>query len=83
MHLKPYLYTQNHITMGSIALGKAIRERRTSLGMTQPELAELAGISKNTLYKMERGVSNPTVSVLVKVADVLGMEVKVEVKKSI
>ena len=83
MHLNSYLYTENHRIIGSVALGKAIRERRTSLGITQPELAELAGISKNTLYKMERGVSNPTVSVLVKVAEVLGMEVKVEVKKSI
>jgi transcriptional regulator with XRE-family HTH domain len=63
------------------SLGKAIRERRTSLGITQPQLADLAGISKNTLYKLETGISNPTLLVLVQVAEVLGMELKIEVKK--
>lgn len=63
------------------SLGKIIKERRTSLGITQPQLADLAGISKNTLYKLERGISNPTILVLVQVAEVLGMEVKIEVKK--
>jgi transcriptional regulator with XRE-family HTH domain len=63
------------------SLGKVIKERRTSLGITQPQLADLAGISKNTLYKLERGISNPTILVLVQIAEVLGMEVKMEVKK--
>jgi transcriptional regulator with XRE-family HTH domain len=62
------------------SLGKVIKERRSSLGITQPHLAELAGISKNTLYKLERGISNPTIHVLTRVAEVLGMEVKLEVK---
>ena len=36
-------------------LGETIRKRRKELNITQPHLAQLAGISTNTLYKLERG----------------------------
>jgi transcriptional regulator with XRE-family HTH domain len=61
-------------------LGKAIRERRKELNITQPHLAELAMVSINTLYKLERGAGNPSLEVLNKLADILGMEIKLEVK---
>jgi len=61
-------------------LGEMIRTRRKELRITQPHLAELANISTNTLYKLERGQSNPTLDVLNKLAEVLGMEMKLEVK---
>ena len=63
------------------SIGLAIRERRKELGITQPHLGELANISTNTLYKLERGQGNPSLDVLSKLADVLGMELKLEVKK--
>lgn len=62
-------------------LGKHLKERRNQLGITQLDLADLAGISANTLYKIERGQANPTLQVLVKLVDVLGMEFKLAVKK--
>ena len=62
-------------------IGKVIRERRKSLRITQPDLAELAGISVNSLYKLERGESNPTVDLIEKIITVLGLEMKLEVKK--
>lgn len=62
-------------------IGQTIRERRKELAITQPDLSELAGISKNTLYKLERGEGNPSLDVLTKLANVLGMEIKLEVKK--
>ncbi|MEI7501330.1 MAG: helix-turn-helix transcriptional regulator [Bacteroidota bacterium] len=64
-----------------IHLGEVIRNRRKELGITQPHLAELAKISVNTLYKLERGEANPSLNVLNNLADVLGMELKLEVKK--
>ncbi len=63
-------------------LGEAIRRRRRELGITQPHLAELAEISTNTLYKLERGQGNPSLDVLNKLADVLGMELTLVVKKN-
>jgi y4mF family transcriptional regulator len=67
--------------MLSVQLGETIKRRRKELGITQPHLAELAGISTNTLYKLERGQSNPSLEVLNKLVEVLGMEIKLEVIK--
>ena len=65
-----------------LELGKKIKERRGTLGITQPDLAEMAGISVNTLYKIETGQANPTVTVLNKIADVLGLELTLIIRNS-
>lgn len=62
-------------------LGQTIKNRRKELNITQPHLAELAQISTNTLYKLERGQGNPSLDVLNKLAEVLGMELKLDVKR--
>lgn len=64
-------------------IGKTIRDRRNELNITQPHLAELAQISTNTLYKIERGQGNPSLNVLNKLAEVLGMEIILQVKKNV
>ena len=61
-------------------LGQIVKSRRKELGITQPHLAELAGISTNTLYKLETGQSNPSLDVLNKIAEVLGFEISLNVK---
>jgi len=63
-------------------LGETIKNRRKELSITQPHLAELAKLSTNTLYKLERGQGNPSFEVLHKLAEVLGMEITLEVKKT-
>lgn len=63
-------------------LGETIRNRRKELGITQPHLAELAKVSTNTLYKLERGQGNPSLEVLNKLTEVLGMELSFDVKRS-
>lgn len=68
--------------MLGLTIGQTIKQRRKELGITQPDLAELAGVSKNTLYKLERGQGNPSLDILTKLTEVLGMELKLEVKKS-
>ncbi|MBA3663265.1 MAG: helix-turn-helix transcriptional regulator [Bacteroidetes bacterium] len=68
--------------MLSSIIGQTIKQRRKELGITQPDLAELASVSKNTLYKLERGQGNPSLDVLNKLAEVLGMELKLDVKKN-
>ena len=62
-------------------LGEDVKNRRKELGITQPHLAELAEISVNTLYKLEKGEGNPSLEVLNKLAEVLGMELSLSVKK--
>ena len=62
-------------------LGEAIKSRRKELKITQPHLAELAKVSTNTLYKLERGQGNPSLEVLNKLAEILGMDLIFEVIK--
>lgn len=62
-------------------IGSVIRERRKLLGINQPELAEMAQISINTLYKLERGEANPSVKILNQLAEVLGLELNLGIKK--
>lgn len=64
-------------------IGVAIKERRQVLGIIQPDLAEMAQVSINTLYKIERGEANPSVKMLNKLAEVLGMELTLTIKKMI
>jgi len=67
--------------MSVIQIGEVIKNRRKELKITQPHLAELANVSTNTLYKIERGQANPSLEIINKIAEVLGMELILEVKK--
>lgn len=61
-------------------VGKVIKERRLSLSITQRELAALAGIGINTLTKIERGEANPSLAVIDKIFNTLGLEVEIKIK---
>ena len=76
-----YFCIQNHIIMLAEQFGEIFKSRRKELNITQPHLAELAKVNTNTLYKLERGKGNPSLNVLNKLAEVLGMELSLEVKK--
>ena len=62
-------------------VGNAIKERRKILKITQRTLAELAGVGINTLTKIERGEGNPTIEVLEKILDTLGLELQIGIKQ--
>ena len=64
-------------------IGKTIKERRKELKISQPHLAELADISVNSLFKLERGQGNPSLELLLKLGDVLGMELTFSIKTTI
>lgn len=61
---------------------KALKDRREALKVNQEYLAELSGVSLRTLKAIESGKGNPTFDTLNKLAEVLGMELKLEVKKT-
>ena len=60
-----------------------LKKRREILGVTQEQLAELSEVGLRTLKALESGKSNPTLKTMNKLAEVLGMELKLEVKKTI
>ena len=61
--------------------GEIIKSRRKLLRISQRDLAAWAGVGINTLTKIERGEANPTVKVLSKILNILGMELSCQVKK--
>ncbi len=60
---------------------QTLKERRAALRVTQEHLAELSGVGLRTLKSIETGKGNPTIDTLAKLADVLGLELKLEVRK--
>jgi len=61
-------------------IAQTIKERRQFLNITQTELADIAGISVRSLKSIELGKANPTLSVLEKILDTLGLTIKIKVK---
>ena len=65
-----------------MTIGNAIKERRKMLKITQRTLAELAGVGINTLTKIERNEGNPSLDVLERILDTLGLELRIDIKNS-
>lgn len=57
---------------------RAIVEARTSQNLTQKELAERTGINQADISKLENGTRNPTINLLKRLADGMGMVLKIE-----
>ena len=57
---------------------RAIVYARTSQNMTQKELAERTGINQADISKLENGTRNPSVNLLKRLAEGLGMALKIE-----
>ena len=60
------------------SLGMQIQERRKALKITQKELADLAGISINTVVAAERGQGDPKISTYLAICNVLGLKLIVQ-----
>ena len=58
-----------------------IKERREMLKITQENLADLSGVGLRTIKQLEAGKANPTYRTLQEIADVLGLELVLQVKK--
>ncbi|MGH3549390.1 MAG: helix-turn-helix domain-containing protein [Pseudonocardiaceae bacterium] len=57
------------------AIGERVQARRTAGRRKKTVVAGLAGITADYLYQIERGMKLPTVTVLAKLAEVLGVSV--------
>jgi transcriptional regulator with XRE-family HTH domain len=58
----------------STLLGRRLRALRTLRGLTQEQLGERAGLSGKFLGQVERGVGNPSLQILVRLAHALEVE---------
>ena len=57
---------------------RAIVDARVSQNMTQKELAERTGINQADISKLENGTRNPSINLLKRLAEGMGMALKIE-----
>lgn len=54
-----------------MTMGKKIKLKRQELGLCQSELAELVGVNQPQISRIEKGLRNPSVDLLLKISKVL------------
>lgn len=57
---------------------QAMLDARRAAGLTQKELAERTGIAQGDISKIENGNANPSLHTLKRLADGMGMKLKLE-----
>lgn len=76
---KNFTFVRNYQSAVNMkTLGMQIKERRKALKITQKELADLAGISINTVVAAERGQGDPKLSTYLAICNVLGLKLIVQ-----
>ena len=53
--------------------GEVLRQRRTERGITQEELAFQTGVDRTFVYRLERGIRQPTITTLIGMSSALGV----------
>lgn len=64
-------------------LASTIRERRAELNISQSDLAQMADVGIATVKDIERGQGNPRLTTVVKIMEVLGMEMDFHIRKTV
>jgi transcriptional regulator with XRE-family HTH domain len=64
-------------------ISKAIKDRRTLLGISQQDLSDFSGVGISTIKDLERGVGNPSLRTLIKILDVVGLEIILQIRKTV
>jgi transcriptional regulator with XRE-family HTH domain len=61
-------------------IGEVIKKRRELLGLLQPQLASISGISTRTIQLVETGKANPGLDTLLQLATPLGLTLQLILK---
>jgi len=65
----------------STVFGQVLREQRNTKGLSQEELALAADVDRTFVSQMERGIRQPTITTLMKLAEALGVQAAVLVAR--
>lgn len=66
--------TEKGTTQRQVVLGRRIADRRKKLGLGQERLALDAGLHRTYLTTVERGMRNPSLETLCRIANALGCD---------
>ena len=70
-------------TLLGMKIQEVMKLQRKALGITQQDLADMSEIAISTIKKIESGKGNPSLSTVEKIMDILGMEVKYEIRQTL
>lgn len=68
--------------MNKQEVGNIIKQRRISLSLNQEDLSEMAEVTTKTIFSIESGKGNTSLSTLQKLLEVLGLELFIQIKKT-
>ena len=60
-----------------------MKSQRKALVISQQDLADMSEVAISTIKQIESGKGNPSLSTVEKIMDILGMEIKYEIRKTI
>ena len=66
--------TDMRVDQISTVFGQVLREQRLSRELSQEELALAADVDRTFVSQMERGIRQPTITTLIKLAGALGIQ---------
>lgn len=63
--------------------GKLVRKKRIALDLTQKEISEKMGVSKNYISQLENGTTNAGINAIEKISKILEIDIKelIEIRK--
>lgn len=73
----PEFRAEHEATRAEFEVAKALIEARTSMNMTQQELAKRSGIRQSNISRIENGSCSPTVATLQLLAKGLGKQLSI------
>lgn len=63
----------------NVAVAEAVLSARAKAGMSQSELSAQTGIDQSDISKIERGLANPSINTLNRLAEAMGMKLLVSI----
>jgi DNA-binding XRE family transcriptional regulator len=70
-------------TLRGMKIQEVMKLQRKALGITQQDLADMSEVAISTIKQIESGKGNPSLSTVEKIMDILGMEVKYEIRQTV
>ena len=64
-------------------LKEAMKQRREALSLTQQDLEEMSQVGLATIKDIERGQGNPALSTVMKILEVLGLEIDYRIRRTV
>lgn len=61
----------------SVAVGRMYKQARKEMGLTQQEVADVSGVKRPNIARLESGKHSPTVYMLNRIADSMGMDMEI------